>query len=105
MVKELTDDSFEDTIKTDKTVIIDFWASWCGPCVALKPIFEKIAEEYKGKALFAKINTEEHAQVASDLGIRAIPTLVCFKKGEEAERHTGGMSADALKELIDNWLA
>tara|TARA_Y100000031_G_C8195123_1_gene373310 strand:- start:7 stop:327 length:321 start_codon:yes stop_codon:yes gene_type:complete len=104
MVQELTDTTFKDALNTDLPVIIDFWAPWCGPCIALKPSFEKLAGEYKDKAVFAKVNTEEHAANAAELGIRAIPTLIIFKKGEETNRHTGGMSADALKDLIDEWL-
>ena len=105
MVQELTDETFKETINSDKPVIVDFWAPWCGPCMALKPIYEEVAKEYKDKALFAKVNTEEHAQNAAELGIRAIPTLCLFKKGEEVDRHTGGMSGEALRDLIEKWLA
>jgi thioredoxin 2 len=97
---ELSDSSFYRYIeKNDLPVIVDFWASWCGPCQAMAPVFSKIAKQSES-LLFAKVNTEQAQKVSSDATIRSIPTLVFFYHGKEIDRISGGLSESQLK----NWI-
>jgi thioredoxin 1 len=100
MVQELTKDNFDATIQGDKPIIIDFWAPWCGPCRMMAPVFEELGAEYDN-AVFAKLNVDDHAELAGKYGVQSIPTLVVVKKGEEVGRLMGFMPKEALKEKID----
>jgi thioredoxin 2 len=96
----LSDSSFYRYIeKNDLPVIVDFWASWCGPCLAMAPVFSNIAKQSES-LLFAKVNTEQVQKVSSDATIRSIPTLVFFYHGKEIDRISGGLSESQLK----NWI-
>ena len=93
---DLTDDilhvddaSFDSTVKSSARLIVDFWAPWCGPCRMLAPTFEALAKDYKGKIVFAKLDTDESPKTAMALSIHSIPTLVLFKDGKQVERLTG----------------
>lgn len=102
MVQELTDQSFEtDVLQSKLPVIIDFWASWCGPCKMLAPIFEETSKEYQGKLKFAKLNTEEFEDIAANNMVTGIPCLIIFHNGEEAGRIVGFMPKPMLKQKID----
>ncbi|MFB1034612.1 MAG: thioredoxin TrxC [Sinobacterium sp.] len=97
---ELSDTSFYRYIeKNDLPVIVDFWASWCGPCKAMAPVFSAIAKESEG-LLFAKVNTEQAQKVSSSATIRSLPTLVFFHHGKEIDRISGGLSESQLKSWI-----
>lgn len=97
---ELTDTSFYRYIeKNDLPVVVDFWASWCGPCQAMAPVFTNIAKQSEG-LLFAKVNTEQAQQVSSEAAIRSIPTVIFFHHGKEIDRISGGLSESQLK----NWI-
>ena|ERR1039457_4234706 len=79
----ITDDNFEEEVaKSDKTVLIDFWATWCGPCRMIAPIVEELAVEYEGKAKIGKVDVDENQQTAIKFGVRSIPTLLIFKDGK-----------------------
>ena len=77
-------------------VVVDFWAPWCGPCRAMAPMFEQAAGELAGKARFVKVNVDEQQALAARHAIRAIPTLILFRNGQEAKRHSGAMDAGSL---------
>lgn len=102
-VTEVTDQSFETSvIQSDKPVLVDFWAPWCGPCRAIAPIVEELSKEYEGKVAFAKMNTDDNQRTAMKFGIMAIPTLLLFRGGNEVARITGVQPKASLKKQIDN---
>lgn len=105
MVTELTADSFAQEIKATTPIIIDFWATWCGPCKMLAPIFEELSRNYTGRLRFAKISTEDYPEIAAEQGISGIPCLVVFKKGEEVDRIIGYVPKAQLQQKIDAVLA
>ncbi|MEN3006170.1 MAG: thioredoxin [Candidatus Methanosuratincola petrocarbonis] len=107
MEKEITvtDGNFESIItNTNSLVVIDFWATWCGPCMYMVPIFEKIARKYAGKAVFGRMNVDENPIVPGRLGIYGIPTFVFFKNGKEIDRMVGATSEANLEEMIKKHL-
>ena len=79
-VKELTSNDFKtEVLESDSPVLVDFWAEWCGPCKVIAPVIEELALDYDGKVKFGKLNVDDHNQVASEYGVRSIPTLLVFK--------------------------
>lgn len=104
MTKELTDQSFQDLIKTsDKPVLVDFWAPWCGPCKQLTPTIESLAEEMKDKAVIAKINIDDHPDSAAKYHVRGIPTLMIFKGGELVDTKVGALPKAELAKWISSF--
>lgn len=103
--KEVTDTGFQaDVLDSDKPVLVDFWAEWCGPCRMIGPSVEAVAEEYAGKAGVVKMNVDENPGVPNQFGIRGIPTLILFKGGQEQERIVGAVSREALAKVIDKYV-
>lgn len=105
MVIELNKETFKkEVLQSDKPVIVDYFATWCGPCMNLAPIFEEVSKEYSGKLKFAKVNVEENQDLASEFNVRGIPCLIIFNKGEEVDRIVGSLQKETLKEKIDEIL-
>ena len=103
--KEATDTNFEtDVLSSDKPVLVDFWAEWCGPCRMIAPSVEAIAEEYQEKAGVYKMNVDENMNVPQRFGIRGIPTLIVFKGGQEQERIVGAVTREAIAKVIDKYV-
>jgi thioredoxin 1 len=93
---ELTDATIEATIKSDKPVLVDFWAEWCGPCKMIGPAVEELASDYEGRAVVAKINVDENPQVVAKYGVRSIPTLLVFKNGQIVDKQIGAVPKSVL---------
>lgn len=97
----VTDETFEDVVlKASVPVMVDFWAPWCGPCRMVAPIVEELAERYDGRAVVAKLNTDENLKVAGQLGIMGIPTLILFKDGQEVDRVVGFAPRQTLEQKL-----
>ncbi|MCL6515948.1 thioredoxin [Alicyclobacillus sp.] len=102
MAKEVTDATFASFVQSDKPVLIDFWATWCGPCRMMAPVIEEIAEEYADRLEVGKLDVDQNPQTASQFGIMSIPTLLVFKDGQVVKQLVGYRSkADLVSQLAD----
>ncbi len=103
--KQITDNNFQtDVLDSDKPVLVDFWAEWCGPCRMIAPSVEAVAEQYAGKAGVFKMNVDENLNVPNQYGIRGIPTLILFKGGQEQERIVGAVSREAIAKVVEKYV-
>jgi thioredoxin 1 len=101
-IETFTDASWsKDVLESDKPVLVDFWAEWCAPCIAMVPDLEAVAAQYGGRVRVGKLNVEENDQVPFQYGITAMPTLIVFKGGKVAEQRVGKMGRDALAKLLE----
>ena len=102
---EFTDQNFEEEVlKSEKPVLVDFWAEWCGPCRMMGPAIDSVAVDYAGRAKVGKLNVDENQSVASRYNIRSIPTLLLFKNGQIQEQLVGSTSKDNIAKLLDKSL-
>lgn len=104
MVLDVTSENFEDLKNSEEPVILDFYADWCGPCQMLKPVFESLSSEFKGKIKFGKVDTQNNQELSAEFGIQSIPCIVFLKNGKEVNRIIGLQSEDEIKEKIQEIL-
>ncbi len=105
MALEITDTNFEETVlKSDKPVLVDFWAAWCGPCRMVGPIIEQISDEYDGKAVVGKVDVDANQEFAAKYGVRNIPTVLVFQNGEVVGRQVGVAPKKEYTDAIDGLL-
>ncbi len=98
---ELNDGNFDSVVSGNENVVIDCWAPWCGPCLALEPAIKELAKEYEGRILFTKMNTDENLETARKLGIMSLPTILFFSSGEYEDRITGGVQKRIIQEKVE----
>ena len=104
MAKEFTDANFEELLSSNKVVVADFWATWCGPCKAMGPSIDELAAEYEGQALIGKVDVEENNDLAEKYAIRSVPTLIFFKDGEMVDKVVGLQTKVAIEAKIKELL-
>lgn len=100
-IKHVKTSEFDEIMDAAPLAIVDFWASWCGPCKMLSPTVEALAEQYEGKALVCKVNVDEEPDLARRFGVMSIPTVVFLKNGREFDRKVGVMPAEAFTQVLD----
>lgn len=101
MALELTEDVFQEKVlQSDKPVLVDFWATWCGPCRMLSPVIEQLHNDFEGKAVVAKVDVDNNQKIAAEYGIRSIPTVLIFKNGEVVDKVVGVSPKELYAEKI-----
>ena len=101
-VKEYSTNDFKsEVVESDTPVLVDFWAEWCGPCKVIAPVVEELAKDYEGKIKFGKVNVDDHNMVASEYGVRSIPTLLIFKNGAVVNQIVGAVPKDKITAILD----
>ena len=105
MALNITEENFDELVlNSEKPVLLDFWAEWCGPCRMISPIIDELYTEFEGKAVIGKVNVDEAASISSKYGIRNIPTLLFIKSGEVVDKHVGSASKEDLSQKLSNIL-
>ncbi len=104
MLEHFNDESAREAIKSGNPVVIDFWATWCGPCIKLGPVIEELAQKYEGKATIGKFNVDEDGDLPTEFGIRNIPTVLFFKDGKLVDRSVGLVKLSDLEGHLNNIL-
>ena len=102
---EITDSNFEEVLGSEKPVLVDFWAEWCGPCKMIGPVVEELASDYDGKAVIGKVDVDSNPEVSAKFGIRSIPTLLVFKGGEVVDKQVGAVPKGVLSQKLDAQMA
>lgn len=101
MMVHFSKDGFDKSLNEGKLMMVDFWASWCGPCRMLGPVIENLADQYEGKAVVGKVNVDDEQELAVRYGVMSIPTVIFFKNGKEIDRKVGVMPASAYTQVLD----
>jgi thioredoxin 1 len=102
MALEITDSNFDELVlKSDKPVVVDFWAEWCGPCRMIGPLINEMSKEYEGKALIGKVNVDQNANVSAQFGVRSIPTVLFIKNGEVVDKSVGAVPKSTLESKLE----
>jgi thioredoxin 1 len=102
---EITDANFDEVIKSEQPILVDFWAEWCGPCKMVGPVVEELASDYEGKAIIGKLDVDSNPNTSMRFGIRSIPTLLVFKNGQVVDKQVGAVGKNVLSQKIDAQLA
>ena len=106
MATQITDNNFEqEVMNSDKVVMVDFWAEWCGPCRMIGPVVEELAKEYDGKAVVGKLNVDENPQVSTNFGVRSIPTILFFKGGKLVDKQVGVVPKSILEQKLKSHMS
>ncbi len=100
----LADDGFDMAVERYDLMVVDFWAPWCGPCMAMAPVIEELAEEYAGKVVFGKLNTDDNPAATERFGVMGIPTLLVLQGGNEVERIVGAVPKQEIRSVLDRYL-
>ncbi|MDG2152689.1 MAG: thioredoxin [Crocinitomicaceae bacterium] len=102
MALEITDSNFDELVlKSDKPVVVDFWAEWCGPCKMIGPLIDEMSKDYEGKALVGKVNVDQNANVSAQFGVRSIPTVLFIKNGEVVDKSVGAVPKATLDSKLE----
>ncbi len=104
MALAITDNNFEELLQSEKPLVVDFWATWCGPCKQIGPAIEELASEYKGKVTIGKCDIEENDDLVSKFGIRNVPTVLFIKNGEVVDKQVGAAAKSVFQAKIDSLL-
>ena len=104
MALAITDNNFEELLQSEKPLVVDFWATWCGPCKQIGPAFEELAAEYEGKVTIGKCDIEENDDLVSKFGIRNVPTVLFIKNGEVVDKQVGAAAKSVFQAKIDSLL-
>lgn len=104
MAKEITDQNFAELVAEGKPMVVDFWATWCGPCKMISPIIEELATEYEGRVTIGKVDVDANEELPGKYGVRNIPTILFIKDGEVVKKLVGAQSKDVFKKEIDAML-
>ena len=106
MAQTIPDQNFEELLATGKPMLVDFWATWCGPCVGMAPTIDKIAEEYADRAIVGKYNVDEEGDLSNTYRIMSLPTILFFKNGKKSDiRLVGSQTEDSLRKALDQLIA
>jgi thioredoxin 1 len=102
MALEITDDNFDELVlKSEKPVVVDFWAEWCGPCRMIGPLINEMSKDFEGKALVGKVNVDQNANVSAQFGVRSIPTVLFIKNGEVVDKSVGAVPKATLEAKLN----
>ena len=105
MAVEITDGNFKNfVLESDKVVLVDFWATWCGPCRMIAPIVDELHEELEGKAVIGKVNVDDNSEASANYGVRNIPTLLVFKNGEVVDKLVGAVPKSQILEKLEAYM-